>query len=93
MKTYSLKALSTEEYSTIIKEVWNNHRFANLGRQKPGYGKSVKYVDNSIDMRTGAIWKVSFRCLGDLKEFDTTAKTEPLEYKTMFEAIMAWLQD
>lgn len=75
------KALSWEDFKKVMNEVDKNHRF---GRG----GKSIKYVDPIIDMRTRDIFNVTFRGSDGERTFHIVNENRD---KDLYEMIMDYL--
>lgn len=56
-----------EQYRELLSYIDHNHSF------KRNMGKKVKYIDSTIDMRTGEIFCITFRGLFDDKVFYDSA--------------------
>lgn len=89
-------ALTREQYDSIMREIWEYHRFGGLSKkawddkERLARCKNIKYVRPNWDMRDGRCFSIRFDGLGcpvDGKEFYSGyGETVP-----MYDRIMEWL--
>lgn len=82
----SVKAMSTDEWTKMMREIVSKHRWA-----IPMRGRKVKYVEPIFDMRSVDIFSVRFRGMFETKEF--TIVNRPDDDGTLFDEIMQWLKE
>lgn len=78
------------EFKTLLQHIDKEH--SPLGRYPNSSGKTVKYVDPHIDMRTGTIFSITFRGYGWEKNLHT--QNECMDLKdSLYTRCMNFLDD
>lgn len=102
-----IKGMSIDEFKAIVDFVQKHHYFAKwltdeeIEIEKVNYpklseyGYDIKYVDSCYDTRTGDVWSVTFRGIGNDIRFATNSfigKEVQLPYNSLHEWILAYLK-
>lgn len=78
--------MNPKEFRELLQHIYDNHSpfFAKGGR-------TVKYVDPHIDMRTGVCFSITFRLFAG-GEYNFNCQNENMDLKeSLFDRCMAWL--
>lgn len=71
--------MTLDDYQKLLKYINEKHKF-------PNKGKSIKYIDTTVDMRTGEIILITFRRGDLLYNFRIYNKSD-------IDEIYKWLED